>query len=332
MEDIIVKDVLFDYFSGHASPLQKKAIEAWLQDPGNREQYYLWLHEWESAHLQAAASWQDAFHRTRESLSEAPSETLEMISLPAERSWWSSNNHRMVAAAFLVLMLGGLLFGIRDSIMYRTVRATYGQTRQVELNDGSIVTLNANSSLRFPRFGFGDDTRSVELKGEADFQIRHLPGHQRFVVITPDGLNVTVLGTEFTVFARRRKSQVVLRTGQVSLRMNKADQTPSIVMKPGDLVMVDRSGKLTREHNPNPENHSSWKNHRITLERTSLREIAFILQENYGFQVEIKDTALADRTATGSFPARNADEVLDMVTELFDINFTRQNKTIVFKD
>ncbi len=332
MEDIIVKKVVFDYFSGDTSPLQKKAIEAWLQDTGNHEQYYQWLHEWESTNLQATASWQDAFARTQAQVNQEVSENSPFLSVAYNRSWWSFSNQKMVAAIVLITLVGASLFGLKDRIFYKTIQVGYGQIEQVKLTDGSVVTLNANSSIRFPRFGFGDGTRTVELAGEADFQVQHSPQNQHFVVLTPKGLQVTVLGTQFTVFARQRRSQITLRTGKVSLQMSQTPKAPSIIMKPGDLVTLDKSGKLTRAHTANPEVQSAWKEQRITLERTSLKEIASILQENYGFQVEIKDPELAYRTATGSFPAHNADEVLEMITELFDINFTRQNNKIVFKD
>ncbi|QDK79008.1 DUF4974 domain-containing protein [Spirosoma sp. KCTC 42546] len=332
MEDILDKKVVFDYFSGHTTPLQKKAVEAWLQDTANHEQYYQWLHEWELSHLQATASWQDAFNRTQERVNQEIPASSPFLSVSYNRSWWAFSNRNMVAAIVLVTLIGASLFGLKDRIFYKTIQVGYGQTEQVKLTDGSLVVLNANSSIRFPRFGFGDGTRTVELTGEADFQVQHSPKNQRFVVVTPKGLQVTVLGTQFTVFARQRRSQITLRTGKVALQMSQTPKAPSIIMKPGDLVTLDNSGKLTRAHTTNPEVQSAWKHQRITLERTSLKEIAAILQETYGFQVEIKEPELADRTATGSFPAHNADEVLEMITELFDINFTRQNNKIVFKD
>ncbi|QMW04802.1 FecR family protein [Spirosoma foliorum] len=332
MEDIIIKNLLFDYFSGHSTPLQKKVIEAWLQDKANQEYYYQWLHEWELTHLQAPTSWQDAFARTKELVNQETPESQPFLSVSTNNSWWSSYTYKLVASIALITLLGATIFGLKDSIVYKTIQVGYGQTQQVKLTDGSLVTLNANSSIRFPRFGFGDGTRTVELTGEADFQVQHSPLHQRFVVVTPKGLQVTVLGTQFTVFARQRRSQITLRTGKVALQMSQTPKAPSIIMKPGDLVTMDNAGKLTRAHTANPEVQSAWKHQRFTLERTSLNEIASILQENYGFQVEIKDPELANRTATGSFRASNADEVLEMITELFDINLTRQDNKIVFKD
>lgn len=333
MEDIIVKNVLFDYFCGHTTPLQKKVIEAWLQNQANHEQYYQWLHEWETTHLQATTSWKEAFLRTQALVNqEIPATNSPFVAITSDRSWWAGYGPKMVAAILLLTLFGSGLFGLRGYLLYKTIQVGYGQTQQVKLTDGSMVTLNANSSLRYPRFGFGHGIRTVYLTGEAAFKVQHAPQHQRFVVNTPKGLQVTVLGTEFTVFARQRRSQIMLLTGKVALRMSHTPHAPTIVMKPGDLVTLDPFGKLTRRHTKTPEVQLAWKQQRINLDRTSLKEIAAIIHENYGFDVEIKDAELASRTATGSFPAHNIDEVLDMITELFAINFTRQNNKIVFKD
>lgn len=323
---------MLDYLAGQATPLQKKAIEEWLKDSLNHEQYYQWLHDWELSHLQARASWQQAFDRTQRQVGQAMPEVTPFRTISKSSRWWNQYPYQMIAAIFLLTLLGISLYGTRDFIFYKTVKTSYSETRLLTLEDGSQVTLNANSSLRFPRFGFGKGTRLVELSGEADFQIQHLPHHQRFLVVTPTGLHVTVLGTQFTVFARPRRSQVTLRTGKVALQMSQTPKSPAIIMKPGDLVEVNPTGTLKKSHTRTPEHYASWKIHQITLDRTSLREIAAILEESYGFQVELKDPELANRTATGLLPAQNADVALELIADLFDINFTHHENKIIFKD
>src|SRR4051794_3745894 len=46
------KNILFQYFSGVASPLQRKLILEWLQQEGNNELFYSWLEDWEKEHMQ----------------------------------------------------------------------------------------------------------------------------------------------------------------------------------------------------------------------------------------------------------------------------------------
>lgn len=331
MEEIVIKNAALDYFAGRATPLQKKAIEDWLREPMNHEQYYQWLHEWEINHLQATSSWEKAFNRTQHHI-EQDRKVVGTVRSVSVIGWWKHYTFRIVAAIVLFTLFGLFVYKTRDFIFYQTIGTTYGETRKITLSDGSQVTLNANSSLRYPRFGFGKGTRQVELAGEADFEIKHTPKHQRFIVSTATGMTITVLGTEFTVFARPRRSQVILRTGKVALQTHSITKALPIVMKPGDMVAINGVGKLSRTHTAKPERYSSWKNHLIVLERTSLQEIAVMLEETYGFQVELKGPDLANRTATGSLPVQNADVALELIADLFDINFVHHENKVIFKD
>ncbi|MBD2702924.1 FecR domain-containing protein [Spirosoma sp. BT702] len=338
MENIVNKTVLFDYFSGRVSPLQKKAVEQWLAEPDNRERYYEWLHEWELSQLQMDANWQIAFDKVA---SDVVGQSLVDEPPPLVRQRRIGQIWLAVASVLLFLGFGSWLF--RDKLLYETVQTGFGETRSVTLPDGSEVTLNANSSLRYARwFGrqisFGQWTlggkqrvRTVELIGEADFSVRHLPDQQRFVVLTPKGLNVTVLGTQFTVFSRERNTRVVLRSGRVQLTLPRVHQRP-LLMKPGDLATLDRKGQLALVKTVHPEAMASWKQHRFTFELTSLREIADMLHENYGLQITIKHDQLADRTISGSFPARDANEVLQLVAQLLQINYSREDNRVTFTD
>jgi transmembrane sensor len=349
MEDIVNKAVVFDYFSGRVSPLQKKSVEGWLAELSNRELYYQWLHEWETNRLQTHVNWQLVYEKTAQRINDTTPAVAEQK--PPANSWtirrpgaWISRNGLLAASVALVLLTSGWLF--RDALLYTTVRTGFGETRSLTLPDGSAVTLNANSSLRYARwFGMSIDVggwtvaantarehpRRVELSGEADFSIRHLPSHQRFIVVTPKGLNVTVLGTQFTVFSRERATRVALRSGRVQLTTRQQTQPP-LVMQPGDLVTLNRQGKLALTRTVHPEYMASWKDHRFDFSQTSLREIADLLHDNYGLAVTIESPQLAGRTVSGSFTARNANELLQLIAQLLQINYIRENDRVSFTD
>ena len=52
MEKTISKKILFDYFDGKSTSIQKKMIEEWLKRKENQEQYYTYLDQWESENPQ----------------------------------------------------------------------------------------------------------------------------------------------------------------------------------------------------------------------------------------------------------------------------------------
>ncbi|MDE6403713.1 MAG: FecR family protein, partial [Muribaculaceae bacterium] len=68
-----------------------------------------------------------------------------------------------------------------------------GKDYKITLEDGTVVWLNAESSLQYPS-RFTGTTRHVHLKGEAYFKVAKNPDRQ--FIITTDRMDVRVLGTE----------------------------------------------------------------------------------------------------------------------------------------
>lgn len=331
MNPVITKEKLFEHFAGRSTALQRTMIAEWLQQPANQAHYVAWLDEWERQHLQYIAD-EDAALQTLTDRIEiweqqhpaVPANPPSRIHpLPVQPRW-------LVAAAVVFSLLAGLYAG-RQRLLYQTIATGFGETRPVTLSDGSQVTLNANSTLRVPRFGFGTQTRAVWLTGEAAFSIRHTPTHQRFVVHTKRGVEVEVLGTEFNVYDRPQETKIVLSRGAIQLNYNSPTQpVRRLRLKPGDAVRVNPAGQLTQSYTAQPEASTAWRDHRFVFKSTPVREIADLLRDTYDLRLELKNPALANRTITGSFQAHDADEFLQVVAELLEINYKQKENTVTF--
>lgn len=321
MKDPINKELIFNYFSGNATALEKDLIDRWSTDPRAREQLYIWLVEWENQNIQYNADVERAltrhFARMDEQTveSDEPSAARPVLRLRAQKSWL------VAAAAALVVLAGGWL--ARDHMRYEIHTTGFGQIERLVLPDGSKVVLNANSTLRVPRFGFGKTTRDVYMTGEADFAITHTASHQKFIVHTEKNFDVEVLGTEFNVYARPRRSRVVLNRGKVKLHYLKGSETDQIVMRPGDLVTFDAPGHASLRKTTNPANYSAWKAHRFVFENESLREICDLFEDNFGLKIQIPDSTLAAQTVSGSFTALNAEELFEILADDSGLSYSR---------
>ncbi|RYF72534.1 MAG: DUF4974 domain-containing protein [Cytophagaceae bacterium] len=238
--------------------------------------------------------------------------------------------HYQIRASPFCRFTPGLYAG-RQQLMYRTEETAFGETRQLTLPDGSQVTLNAHSTLRLPRFGFGDKTRAVWLTGEAAFSIKHTPTHQRFMVHTNRGVEIVVLGTEFNVSDRPSGTKVVLSKGAIQLNYSSPTApVRQLRLKPGDAVSVDPVGQLTESHTTQPAISTAWRDHRFVFTSTPVHEIANLLRDTYNLQVVLKDPTLGDRRVTGSFQADDADEFLQVVAELLEINYRQKDNMVIF--
>lgn len=332
MNKVTMKEMLFEHFSGRSTALQRTMITEWLQDASNRLQYVAWLDEWERQHLQYLAEEDTALNQLTNRINgwekQQHPELTEENEVPIHKVF---HFPRWLVAASIALCLLSGLYIVRDQLFYKTIDTAFGETRRLTLPDGSLVTLNANSSLRLPRFGFGNQSRTVWLTGEAAFSVRHTPTHQRFIVHTHRGVDIEVLGTEFNVADRPGGTKVVLSKGAIQL--NYADARKAVRqlrLKPGDEVNVDLRGKLTQSHTNQPEVSFAWQDHRFVFNSTTVHEIVELLRDNYNLRVVLKNSEIGSRTVTGSFQAHNADEFLQVVAELLEINYRQKDDTVTF--
>lgn len=329
MKAEITKEFIYSYLSGKTSALQKQMIDEWVGKPANEELFYKWLVEYEYQHPQYITNLPKAverFHTYADKFDEVPKPIFQVEEAPmlSHSSRWA---WVVAACLFIGVCIGGWIF--KEVFIYQTYSANFGHTKSFLLSDNTSVTLNANSSLRVPRFGFGTNSREVLLNGEATFVVTHQPNNQKFIVKTNKNLEVIVLGTEFTVYARKRGAKVVLTKGKVQLRYEEGKSQKQLMMKPGDLVMLDQSNHLKQKVTKQPEKYSAWKDHRFVFDDTTFLEFAIIMEENYGIHVIIMDESLAKRTLVGSFKAESADELLEIVSEIFNLNISKTQNTVV---
>lgn len=158
-----------------------------------------------------------------------------------------------IAGIILAVAWGAYHFSAFSARHYAT---GFGEIRKIDLPDGSVVTLNGNSTIDYLPMAGAERARTVELRGEAFFRVRKTSDHRKFRVVMPGAGAIEVLGTEFTVRHRPNGSRVVLRSG--SIRLTTAGESLSgVVMKPGELIDITPGAsvagrkKLIRRHMTN---------------------------------------------------------------------------------
>lgn len=324
MKKNLSKEQLFEHFSGKSSLIQKRIIEVWLQDSANEESYYTWLEEWEREHLFWRPDTEVAYEDLRNRI-EKSEENSDVTVLA--KPWWQHQWAIRVAASIALLVAS---YAFKNELLYQNFTTQYGELQQLTLGDGTKVTLNSNSTLSVPRFGFGNATREVLLQGEAYFTVTHTPSHQKFIVKTAENYAVEVLGTEFSVKNRNHDMQVILDKGKVKVHYD--DTTQAITMQPGDLVTLKQNGVTQLEKTFEPKKYSAWRSHKFIFDKTKLSEVAILLQDNFGLAVTITSPALALKTVSGEIEAKTADELLNAITEIFNIKIIKENNHIIFQN
>jgi transmembrane sensor len=165
-----------------------------------------------------------------------------------------------------------------------------GQKSKIQLPDGTVVWLNADSKLLFPsRF---DSTRKVEITGEAYFEVVSNP--EKPFLVTSENVTIQALGTAFNVRAYHEEDliQVALTEGKVKVSINKNNdyKAEDYEIDPGlSVVYWKKNEKVDRS--PFSFNEvAGWKEGILAFRNSDRDEVFTILARWYGVRFEFKNS------------------------------------------
>ncbi len=114
------------------------------------------------------------------------------------------------AVGLILLYLGFSLYSPSKDVIHKTA---YGEIINLKLPDGTIVTLNGNSEIKYNK----DEPRQVSLKGEGYFKVKSIPSKKSKFWVNTSDLTVEVFGTQFNVNTRDQSTNVIFDEGSINL-------------------------------------------------------------------------------------------------------------------
>jgi len=253
---------------------------------------------------------------------------------------------KITAAAMVV---AGLFFTInyfatKKDNSIKTYAAAYGERKNIQLPDGSIVTLNAGSNIKINE-KYGTTTRDVYLEGEAFFEVKHdtsLP----FIVHTP-AMDVKALGTAFNVKAyldeKITETSLIRGLVEVTLKENNnfkmllypnqkiewqhgnaaiANSNSATAKKATAVNVSDSLKKKLVVTNAGDIKEIAWKANKLIFDDEEFDDIAVLLERWYGAKINFKDSSIRNYRFTGIFEKEDLNTVLDFLKESRSFNYT----------
>jgi len=226
-----------------------------------------------------------------------------------------------VAAAILTFLAFSFLFASQ----YQWQEIYYNQTGKLEkvlLPDGSIITLDKNASLTYWRTALKEFNREISLRGRAYFKITKNP-NEAFVVHNPM-VDVTVLGTQFTINQKGNTTQIVLHEGKVQLSGGQLNQ--NVVMdKAGSQIIMDEFG-IKKKNRISNTLYTSWMKNKISFQQCSVQEVFDFIEDSYDIQAKVDDGEVLNETLLGSAPSDDPYLILNAISEILDIKIETNSK------
>lgn len=330
MNDQQLYELLAKKLAGEASAAELQRLDDWIaQSPDNRAHYQQLLALWQLPALEQSAS-EQAFERLMQRI-DTPSGKTRTAS-PWRPRWVAA---AAVAAVLIVGFLGYMWYGASPTAPELAQRVTPKGTRtKIQLPDGSMVWLNADSRLEYPQ-SFDGATREVSLVGEAFFDVVKNPA-QPFVIKLKTG-SIRVLGTSFNVKAYPNDSivETAVVTGRVAFIPNrtarKAASSDTLFILPNHKVVQDLQTNVVLDKPTVAALNHAWMDDKLVFMDTPLSEVARTLERRYGIAVVLERESLSKCPLTATFDRQSLKEVMELIalTKQFDYQITNNNQFII---
>lgn len=223
----------------------------------------------------------------------------------------------------IYLMSGEIGEQSRDGeIAYNELATTRGEQTQLRLPDGSVVFLNAASSLKFPASFARLKERKVELTGEAYFEVAK--DKLRPFIVKNEKQEVKVLGTHFNVNAYQEEPAVKTTLLEGSIRLSVMQDTR--LLKPGQQAAYTNNKLSIAE--VDVDKAVAWKNAKFVFEDENIESVMRKLARWYNVEVFYQDN-VSDRTFTGSISRYDKiSKILDKISYIEAVKFKVEGRRI----
>lgn len=237
---------------------------------------------------------------------------------------------------------GELVYKIRNSNKlssndlnkYNTISTPMGGKFKVILPDGSLVLLNAASTLKYP-VHFDEKLRKVSFTGEAYFEIAKLEDKRKkrvpFYVYSNDQI-VEVLGTHFNInsYDNEEYSKTTLLEGSVKI-INEKSAAPAKILKPGQQAVIKRGDVQTKIMIADEAQALAWKDGYFLFKNTNIKDVVNELERWYNVDIQYEDE-MEFENITG-YISRNVkiSSVLKMLQLSGIVNYEISGSKIIIK-
>jgi transmembrane sensor len=330
MEQNDFLDLLRKYRRGHATPEEKKLIDAWYASMGKVVENDI-PSEAELQHLYRASIYPR--------IQKTPYGRLKKL-FP-----WHSVR---IAASVLIMIVAGLFFidfptdnyktaatTTEPSLSWKDISNTTTVTQSIILPDGSKVALEPESKLKFST-AFNRTKREVYLEGEAFFEVTHNVNIPFFVYANE--VTTKVLGTSFTIKAIKHEPEitVVVKTGKVSVFTNLEKEKKSlaakeIILTPNQQIVYDKEEKeISKMFVKTPQVIIPEEEvRRMRFAEAPVTEIFKALEKMYGVDIEFDENIFSSCRLTTVISNDDLYSRLNIICNVVGTSYTLEEDRIV---
>ncbi|MEO1215167.1 MAG: FecR family protein [Bacteroidota bacterium] len=231
-------------------------------------------------------------------------------------------------AAILLLLISSsyFLYQFLNSPEFLLHKTNFAETKEIVLDDGSRIFLNANSQIWYERGMKENGIKELWLEGEAYFDIK--PQEKGFYRIYAGNMQAQIIGTSFNLNARKESSVLSLDEGKVLVsHLSGVKQE----IDAGTTIFFEKETQAFIQQSDRNSFWNSWREQLWILDaETSFGDILDRIEAEFGLHAKLKDESLRQRSLEGSVPIENMDVLLESLSYIFEIEIKRAKDSVLY--
>ncbi|GAA0879247.1 FecR domain-containing protein [Algoriphagus jejuensis] len=245
--------------------------------------------------------------------------------------WYSFFSVRRAAVFFLVCLGAWVIYSSlpdttpKESTPLQWITKTNpkGQKTTVRLKDGTVIHLNANSSISYPET-FSESVREIKLlNGVAFFDVKK---ETRPFIVSVSKTQVEVLGTSFNISHKNEKHlEVALVEGSVKVKDILGNQ---LMLAPSEKLQMGEDGYLSKSTFDVIE-VTGWKDKYLVFKNDDFEAVAQKLENWYGVDIQTVGDFPKGWSYSGIYLDESLANTLEGIRQTSEISYTIADKKVV---
>ena len=306
------------YLSNSATADEMKELDEWI---ASNEDF----HDWLENQVDDSSAEMDA-----EKQADILAKIHEKIAVQSKQKFVLPGWAKTVAAvALIVLMAASAAIYFRSNqpnmIQYAEIGALRGQKASVTLPDGTKITLNSESTLKYST-NYNQSDRAVELVGEAYFEVaknKKIP-----FVVKAGKLEIEAKGTAFNIKAYPTDNSIstTLTEGKIEVKtpVDVLNMIPNERMEYNNTDQTFRKLTLT-----DAEGSIGWLNDELSFENATLAEVVANFSRIYNIDIQFASESIKEQRFTGKINNNSLLSVLRIISLTSPIRFEQKDSVVI---
>ena len=306
------------YLSNSATADEMKELDEWI---ASNEDF----HDWLENQVDNSSAEMDA-----EKQADILAKIHEKIAVQSKQKFVLPGWAKTVAAvALIVLMAVSAAIYFRSNqpnmIQYAEIGALRGQKASVTLPDGTKITLNSESTLKYST-NYNQSDRAVELVGEAYFEVaknKKIP-----FVVKAGKLEIEAKGTAFNIKAYPTDNSIstTLTEGKIEVKtpLDVLNMIPNERMEYNNTDQTFRKLTLT-----DAVGSIGWLNDELSFENATLAEVVANFSRIYNIDIQFASESIKEQRFTGKINNNSLLSVLRIISLTSPIRFEQKDSVVI---